>query len=57
VPRASAALHIIPTVTDADAKRVSISYVREDSSAVDSLCQILEAAQIPYWRDRVLGRP
>lgn len=35
-----------------DGKHVFISYVREDSDAVDALCAILEAAQIPYWRDR-----
>lgn len=35
-----------------DAKHVFISYVREDKDAVDSLCAVLEAAQIPYWRDR-----
>ncbi len=29
-----------------------VSYVREDSAAVDELCKVLEAAQIPYWRDR-----
>lgn len=28
-----------------------VSYVREDSDAVDGLCAVLEAAQIPYWRD------
>jgi hypothetical protein len=35
-----------------DGKHVFISYVREDADAVDALCAILEAAQIPYWRDR-----
>ncbi|MFB6931276.1 toll/interleukin-1 receptor domain-containing protein [Streptomyces chartreusis] len=34
------------------AKHVFISYVREDSDRVDGLCAVLEAAQIPYWRDR-----
>ena len=33
-------------------KRVFVSYVREDSTAVDELCAVLEAAKIPYWRDR-----
>ncbi|MHC8423452.1 toll/interleukin-1 receptor domain-containing protein [Streptomyces sp. NB004] len=33
-------------------KHVFISYVREDSDHVDGLCAVLEAAQIPYWRDR-----
>lgn len=35
-----------------EGKHVFVSYVHEDSDAVDSLCAILEAAQIPYWRDR-----
>lgn len=35
-----------------DSKRVFVSYVREDSDAVDDLCAVLEAAKIPYWRDR-----
>ncbi|MER5881142.1 toll/interleukin-1 receptor domain-containing protein [Streptomyces sp. NPDC001910] len=33
-------------------KHVFISYVHEDSDQVDGLCGVLEAAQIPYWRDR-----
>lgn len=33
-------------------KRVFVSYVREDSAEVDALCKVLEAAKIPYWRDR-----
>jgi hypothetical protein len=39
-------------MAEAEGKHVFISYVREDSEAVDSLCAVLEAAQIPYWRDR-----
>lgn len=39
-------------MTDLSGKHVFVSYVREDSDAVDSLCAVLEAAQIPYWRDR-----
>ncbi|OAZ41469.1 hypothetical protein A9Z40_01980 [Microbacterium arborescens] len=35
-----------------DAQHVFISYVKEDKASVDKLCRILEAAQIPYWRDR-----
>lgn len=31
--------------------RVFVSYVREDSARVDWLCQELEAAGIPVWRD------
>src|SRR5882757_1898857 len=30
---------------------VFVSYVREDSGQVDWLCQVLEAAGIPVWRD------
>lgn len=33
-------------------KHVFISYVKEDAGQVDRLCDLLEAAQIPYWRDR-----
>jgi TIR domain len=33
-------------------KHVFVSYVREDSDKVDRLCRALEAAHIPYWRDR-----
>lgn len=39
-------------MADLDGKHVFISYVREDKDAVDGLCAVLEAAQIPYWRDR-----
>ncbi|MFI8356834.1 toll/interleukin-1 receptor domain-containing protein [Streptomyces cyaneofuscatus] len=39
-------------MSDEVGKHVFISYVREDSEQVDSLCAVLEAAQIPYWRDR-----
>ncbi|WP_084793908.1 toll/interleukin-1 receptor domain-containing protein [Actinokineospora bangkokensis] len=35
-----------------DAKHVFISYVHEDSDQVDKLCSMLDAAHIPYWRDR-----
>jgi hypothetical protein len=34
-----------------ESQHVFISYVREDSPKVDQLCKILDAAQIPYWRD------
>ena len=37
---------------ESEGKHVFVSYVREDSDAVDDLCSVLEAAQIPYWRDR-----
>jgi hypothetical protein len=39
-------------MSEEEAEHVFISYVREDSDAVDGLCAVLEAAQIPYWRDR-----
>ncbi|GGP58657.1 hypothetical protein GCM10010287_29580 [Streptomyces variabilis] len=39
-------------MSDEVIKHVFISYVREDSDHVDGLCAVLEAAQIPYWRDR-----
>lgn len=35
-----------------EGKHVFVSYVHEDSVEVDQLCAVLEAAQIPYWRDR-----
>ncbi|MFC7487850.1 toll/interleukin-1 receptor domain-containing protein [Knoellia sp. CPCC 206453] len=35
-----------------EGKHVFVSYVREDNEEVDKLCQVLEAAKIPYWRDR-----
>jgi hypothetical protein len=37
---------------DAVGKHVFVSYVHEDGDDVDQLCTVLEAAQIPYWRDR-----
>lgn len=39
-------------MTSAEAKHAFISYVNEDTEQVDGLCKVLEAAQIPYWRDR-----
>lgn len=33
-------------------KHVFVSYVREDNIEVNKLCAVLEAAKIPYWRDR-----
>lgn len=35
-----------------EGKHVFVSYVREDNTDVDKLCAVLEAAKIPYWRDR-----
>jgi hypothetical protein len=39
-------------MSNEEGKHVFISYVREDAERVDGLCDALEAAQIPYWRDR-----
>ena len=39
-------------MADSDGKHVFISYVKEDGEDVDSLCDVLQASQIPYWRDR-----
>jgi hypothetical protein len=35
-----------------EGKHVFVSYVHEDDTEVDQLCAVMEAAQIPYWRDR-----
>jgi hypothetical protein len=35
-----------------EGKHVFVSYVREDNTEVDRLCDVLEAAKVPYWRDR-----
>ncbi|WP_201437298.1 toll/interleukin-1 receptor domain-containing protein [Saccharothrix sp. 6-C] len=40
-----------------EVKHVFVSYVREDAEKVDQLCQALEAADIPYWRDRTSLAP
>lgn len=39
-------------MSDGEGKHVFVSYVREDNTEVDKLCAVLEAAKIPYWRDR-----
>lgn len=39
-------------VAEAPIKHVFISYVRENSDRVDELCKVLEAVNIPYWKDR-----
>lgn len=39
------------TNADGVTGHVFVSYVREDSARVDWLCQVLEAAGIPVWRD------
>lgn len=45
-------MNIIGRMAEDSGKRVFVSYVREDGDEVDALCAVLEAAQIPYWRDR-----
>lgn len=35
-----------------DDKHVFVSYVREDNEHIDRLVSVLEAAKVPYWRDR-----
>ncbi|MEP9362731.1 toll/interleukin-1 receptor domain-containing protein [Nocardioides sp. CN2-186] len=42
---------------DSTGKHVFVSYVHENSTQVDQLCAVLEAAQIPYWRDRTSLAP
>lgn len=44
-------------MAEPDDKHVFVSYVREDSRQVDALCKVLEAAGIPYWRDRISLAP
>lgn len=39
------------TMTTDEGQHVFISYVREDKEQVDRLCNMLKAAQIPFWRD------
>lgn len=39
-------------MSQGEGKHVFVSYVREDNTEVDKLCTVLEAARIPYWRDR-----
>jgi hypothetical protein len=39
-------------VSQVEGKHVFVSYVHEDDTEVDALCAVLEAAHIPYWRDR-----
>ncbi|MFJ2318159.1 toll/interleukin-1 receptor domain-containing protein [Glutamicibacter sp. NPDC087661] len=38
-------------MTNNEGQHVFISYVREDKECVDRLCEMLKAAQIPFWRD------
>jgi hypothetical protein len=39
-------------MADPGSKHAFVSYVHEDEAEVGALCAVLEAAQIPYWRDR-----
>lgn len=51
-PKVSGDAVILPDMELGEGKHVFVSYVREDDTQVDELCAVLEAAQIPYWRDR-----
>ncbi|TQC44829.1 toll/interleukin-1 receptor domain-containing protein [Rhodococcus sp. WS4] len=44
-------------MTSAEGKHVFVSYVKEDAEQVDQLCKMLDAARIPYWRDRTSLAP
>lgn len=50
------ASRLSPVASD-EAKHVFVSYVREDMAQVDKLCEALDAAQLPYWRDRTSLAP
>lgn len=41
-----------PLMASDSTPHVFISYRHEDGAAVDELCSMLQAAEIPYWRDR-----
>ena len=41
-----------PLMASDSTPHVFISYRHEDAAAVDELCSMLQAAEIPYWRDR-----
>ena len=47
MPVHSTILFMIPS-----SKKVFISYVKEDSAYVNELCEVLKAAEVPYWHDR-----
>jgi hypothetical protein len=42
----------IDVVSSPDNKHAFVSHVHEDEKKVDNLCAVLEAAGIPFWRDR-----
>lgn len=44
-------------MSDQQGQHVFVSYVRDDDAKVDALCKVLEASQIPYWRDRTSLAP
>jgi hypothetical protein len=44
-------------MSEDESKHVFVSYVREDTELVGQLCNVLEASQIPYWRDRTSLAP
>lgn len=39
-------------MSDEQAGHVFVSYVRENNAEIDQLGKVLDAARIPYWRDR-----
>lgn len=45
---------MIPNLPD---NHAFLSYVSENSDDIDRLCSILDAAKIPYWRDRTALGP
>jgi hypothetical protein len=38
-------------ISDVRAQHAFVSYIREDSDAVDQLVSVLRAASIPIWKD------
>jgi hypothetical protein len=42
----------VSSPTSPQGKRVFISYVHQNAAEVDKLCEVLESASIPYWRDK-----
>jgi hypothetical protein len=52
IPNASELVPIIGGMAEDQGRHVFVSYVKEDGEDVDQLCAVLEAAKIPYWRDR-----
>jgi len=47
----------VGTMGEDQGQHVFVSYVRDDDAEVDALCRVLDASQIPYWRDRTSLAP